>query len=520
MDSITHILDSINSFSSLNFIFSSFFEPLKLLLDKKSIPLSISALLNDSDFIFHLSEASRHMDWINSYFDKSINPLVKKELKKFNHSSKNKEIPYADFRVDRPPVFKNKSRNFKQISFDDILASSHISPVKRRADKPFNFEGSCPFCGAPKDYIYDNNGKGQFLCKACKGTFSVKTTVSDEIGIFCPYCSHSLEKHHDRKGYIVYKCPNYKCSYYLKNKEDPSKTSSNQDYLHYHYREFKFDLDSLNSSCIELKSKVNLAKIHFDSRVLGLVLTYFVNYGLSSRKTALILKQVHGISISHQTVKNYADSAASLINDMVSYYPYKLSSTLTGDETYIKVRNKNHYVFFWSDTEKKIITSHTIYPKRDTECACKSIMDCLQHYNGHIPEDLTLIADGNPIYNAAQLFFKINNISFDLHQVIGVKNKDEESKKYRPYKQIEERLNRTYKQNYHGTNGYDTLDGANSYMVLFVAFHNFLRQHSSLHYHVPVDDEHINKKDLMPDQWLQLIELSNSFHLDAQFSSL
>ena len=196
---------------------------------------------------------------------------------------------------------------------------------------------------------------------------------------------------------------------------------------------------------------------------------------------------------------------------MVDYYPYKIGSLLAGDETYIKVRGKNQYVFFWSDPHSKIITSHTIYPTRDTECACKSIYDCLKHYNGNIPEDLTLITDGNPIYNAAQVFFDISNIKFDLHQVIGVKNKDETSKKYRPFKQIEERLNRTYKQNYYGTNGYDKLDGANSYMILFVCFFNFLRPHSSLGYKTPVTGL-FDHNMLMPDQWLRLIEISHQYH--------
>ena len=167
--------------------------------------------------------------------------------------------------------------------------------------------------------------------------------------------------------------------------------------------------------------------------------------------------------------------------------------------------------FFWSDPSSKIITSHTIYPTRDTECACRSIYDCLRNYNGKIPENLTLITDGNPIYNAAQVFFDINGIKFDLHQVIGVKNKDEISKKYRPFKQIEERLNRTYKQNYYGTNGYDKLEGANSYMILFVCFFNFLRQHSSLKYKTPVSGLFDNNM-LMPDQWLKLIEISHKYH--------
>ena len=186
----------------------------------------------------------------------------------------------------------------------------------------------------------------------------------------------------------------------------------------------------------------NLNKIHFDQKVLGLVLTYYVNYGLSSRKTALILRQVHGLKISHQTVVNYASKVSKLVKPLVDNYPYQLTNTLSGDETYIKVRGKNQYVFFWSDPHTKIITSYTIYANRDTKNACQSIYDCLSKYK-NIPENLLLITDGNPIYNAAQLFFHINGIDFTLKQVIGVKNKDKESKEYRPYKQIEERLNRT-----------------------------------------------------------------------------
>ena len=37
-------------------------------------------------------------------------------------------------------------------------------------------------------------------------------------------------------------------------------------------------------------------------------------------------------------------------------------------------------------------------------------------------------------------------------------------------KQIEERLNRTYKQNYYGTNGYDKIEGANSYIPYLLSF--------------------------------------------------
>lgn len=43
----------------------------------------------------------------------------------------------------------------------------------------------------------------------------------------------------------------------------------------------------------------NLSKIHFGFKVLGLILTYYVNYDIDARKNALIMKQVQGIRISH-----------------------------------------------------------------------------------------------------------------------------------------------------------------------------------------------------------------------------
>lgn len=48
-----------------------------------------------------------------------------------------------------------------------------------------------------------------------------------------------------------------------------------------------------------------------------------------------------------------------------------------------------------------------------------------------IPDNLNIITDGKPIYNTVQVFFKMNEIkNFDLHQVIGVFNKDEVSFKF------------------------------------------------------------------------------------------
>lgn len=514
MQSISQLIELLKSFQSLAYIFCTTLEPLEL---AQSIPDSLAQQLTSFDFLSLIDECKQLLERLNDHIN-VLNPTIAKELKKLlKHpkSGKDRMIPYADFTIDKPPLFKKTVA--VQMSFDDIIKQAEregkeLKPIKHRVSH--SFEGTCPYCGAPHQYIYDNNGKGQYKCKACSNTFTVKTSISEEMGIYCPYCNCKLDKKHDRKGYVVYVCPSNKCSYYKHNKQllkegkgEHLETSSKGHRLRYHYRDFKFTMADLKACKGQNDIDFDLNKIHFDQKVLGLVLTYYVNYGLSARKTALILREVHGVHMSHQTVLNYASKVSKLVNHIVDKYPYRPSNSITGDETYVKVRGINKYVFFFSDPVTKIILSYMIYANRDTRNACESIANCLSKFES-IPDDLLFITDGNPIYNAAQMFFALNGINFTLKQVIGVKNKDETSKEYRPFKQIEERLNRTFKQNYYGTNGYHSLETANEYMVLYVAFFNFLRSHSALKHKTPVDDDLFDKHSLMPDRWLKLIQMS------------
>ena len=106
----------------------------------------------------------------------------------------------------------------------------------------------------------------------------------------------------------------------------------------------------------------------------------------------------------------------------------------------------------------------------------------------------------------------MNDICFDLHKVVGIANRDEVSRKYRPVMQVEERLNRTFRLNYYPMNGFKSLDCANAYMTNFVCFFNFLRRHSSLMYRPPVVIRELQKIPLMPDNWLKLIDMATSYN--------
>ena len=119
---------------------------------------------------------------------------------------------------------------------------------------------------------------------------------------------------------------------------------------------------------------------------------------------------------------------------------------------------------------------------------------------------------------AAQQFFHEfgEKFKFEVTQVIGLTNDDAVSKEFRPYKQLIERLNRTYKASYRPTNGFDNYDGANYDLALWVAYYNFLRPHKFLHGKTPVVDDIIKNGDNMPAKWQLMIFLGQQTILKMQ----
>lgn len=444
-------------------------------------------------------------------------------LKASKQPDKSIDKPYRKLKVDDMPIF-DKVKKYDYI----ILLRNHIAdkgkelkPVNSKVPVPESI--SCPCCGAPHIYIYDNNGgRGQFLCKVCHSTFNRKNHFSKSIILRCPHCNKALESIKDRKFFVVYKCKNNDCSFYIKNINSLSKkqrdlfeTNPHSFKMHYIYRAFNINFKPL-SRISPVKGTVSLPKIYASNHVLGLVLTYYVNYGLSARKTAAIMKDIHQVDISHQTVLNYANTVSIITKPFVDFYPYELSGSVCGDETYIRVNGKWHYIFFFFDAVKKIILSYHVSPNRDTPSAIIAIDDVLSKFKA-IPEKLNIIVDGNPIYLLAQHFFAGKDIFFDVSQVIGLTNDDTVSKELRPLKQIIERLNRTFKGNYRSSHGFGAQHGSVTFVTLFAVYFNFLRPHAALETKVPVVIPELESISNMPARWIKLIQLSEE--LVSSYSS-
>ena len=449
-------------------------------------------------------------------------------LKQWAHDDSNSP-KYQKFKIDELPLILNVEpwdyldyMKYLQWRYKDSYKP--IRPVQRRSECNIADDCKCPRCNAPKIYLYKNNGsKGQLLCKVCQNHFSPEENRYSSLKLRCPHCMNTLVPKKDRKHFIVHKCVNPKCPYYVKNLRKVDKKDLKEDYgknkykLHYIYREFtldffKMDLNSLPKNASSLKFS------KFDSNVMGLCLTMHVNLGLSLRKTSRALKDLYNISISHQQVANFCKTASICIKPFVDNYDYDAGNVFTADETYIKIRGVRAYIWFIMDVAKRSIVGYRISTERDVGACILAMRMAFRHFK-KLPENFRFIADGYSAYVlAAQQFLREygDDFKFNVTQVIGLNNSDEVSKKFRPLKQMIERLNRTYKASYRPTNGFDNVDGANYDLALWVAYYNFLRPHKHNNYRVLNDVEVLKSADNMPGKWQLLIFLGQQTIMNMQ----
>jgi transposase-like protein/predicted RNA-binding Zn-ribbon protein involved in translation (DUF1610 family) len=432
---------------------------------------------------------------------------------------------YREFRVDTVfplPASKfdtTKAFEWKKLKKEkELKTGKPIRPVQLRNGK--TIPCNCRHCDAPKEFLYLNNGKlqSQVKCKICGKTSSTNRTKRNrQTKYLCPYCSKALFKWKESKQSTIYKCPNYTCSHYLNKKglltEEEKAMRDRQKYnpnfkLHYQYREYHISPDDLESVRPSSDTKVDLRNIHNSYHTLGLVLTFTINLGLSSRTTRDALRGIFDISLSHQTVINYINSTAGYLSELIDKNCPKPLSTCAADETYIIVDSKWTYTWFIIDSRTRAICGYNLSQHRGMQPAlallCNSFgrpNECVKHPN--------LITDGNPSYDSAVMAY--NDLIEDddnkliKRSVIGLKNLDKESSENRSFKQLIERLNRTYKYHTRPRAGFKTFDGAVSLTTLFVAFYNFMRPHSALKGFTPVFLESLKSCELMPEKWVTLI---------------
>ena len=174
------------------------------------------------------------------------------------------------------------------------------------------------------------------------------------------------------------------------------------------------------------------------------------------------------------------------------------------------------------DAAKRSIIGYQISDNRGVAPCILSMRTAFKHLK-ELPKNFKFIADGYSAYPLAAQQFYIQSkgkMKFDITQVICLSNDDAVSKEYRPFKQMIERLNRTYKMSYRPTNGFDNIDGANYDLALWVDYYNFLRPHKHNNFKVLNEVEGLNSIDNMPGKWQILILLGQKIILDMQNTTL
>lgn len=478
-----------------------------------------------------MNKISRFVAWICSRFNKQEIELIVKELSDIlnnrNPDIKPKdaikeEFPhYQNFYPDPlPPLTKQPQPQLEWkllLNEHKLKYGKEIKPVKQHAPNlavPSNV--ICRICGAPHIYLYFNNGSkcSQIKCKICSSLSQVNPSFNHKNNYLCPHCSSLLQFWKQRTDFIIYRCVNNLCPNYISNLRNLNKTekilrifSPVSFKLRYHFREFHFSNKQLRISQPK-NIPFNLTHIKNSLNTMALALTFHISFAISARKTALILQKVFNIPISYQTILNYAQIAAFFCHKFNLTFKPKIDDFITGDEAYIKILTKKFYVFFFLSAKSRAIASYHIHHSKEVLPAVISIKEAIRTADPN--QNITAVTDGNPSYIEAINFINQTrpNNPISHKPVIGLQNLDSISTEFRPFKQIIERFNRTFKHHIRPFNGFNIFNGALASTILFVTHYNFLRPHTALNYNVPVPKGELKNISTFQGQWAKVLQIA------------
>lgn len=450
---------------------------------------------------------------------KDRNPDVKPkdDFKEKHPNYRRFTVPTLPPLTEPPNTAKPSGENYKELLTKyEQTHGKPLAPVRCRAGSPRVPDlVVCPCCHAPHEYLYYNDGKKrtQLLCKVCNELFPVERRFRKKTRYYCPYCRHALFTWKQRKEVTIYKCCNDTCEYRIRQTDKLNererklvKEKSSQFKLAYQYREYHFEPSEL-THCAPEDQSFTLTRTHNGPNIIGLVLAFYVSFALSARKTAFVLRSVFGIPISYQSVLNYAAAAAFSCHRFNLNHKGPIDQISAGDEAYIKVMGKQHFVFLFLSSESLKITAYHVADTRETLPAIVAMNEAIRTADQSQP--IVLVTDGNPSYPAGIHFLnEQRGVSIDHKKVIGLQNLDSESEAYRQFKQLIERLNRTFKYHVKPSHGFNSINGAIALVTLFVTHYNFLRPHTSLKWRTPIPLKELEGIATIQGKWAKILSLA------------
>jgi transposase-like protein/transcription elongation factor Elf1 len=362
------------------------------------------------------------------------------------------------------------SLDYRQILKQRQEARKTIKPVKHR--KPISKDITCPHCGAPYTHIYSNatislpdkRGRVQkYKCKVCNHQwFPVRHRK--HITLLCPYCGQRIDLKVHRKEFDKFKCVNPDCEY-------RHKTG-----YRYTWRDYSICLDAVqrNASYAPQPPKTKLSASHFSSASIAVALFFFVSFPLSSREVASILSGAFQLSVSHQSIINWAYAMAYYFYPLLDALPVHLSNVWVVDETYLLYEGKWGYLFTVLDGEHGSILAQVFSPTRSVAGAFAVLEKASRRFNLATCGPIDVITDGLGSYPPAiQLLTSQTKGQFRHRKVIGLKD-GKVKNQYRKYKNLIENYYSVLKPYYYRTRGFGSFQGAVAFSILFTLYYNYL----------------------------------------------
>jgi len=229
-----------------------------------------------------------------------------------------------------------------------------------------------------------------------------------------------------------------------------------------------------NASYAPQTPKVKLSASHFSSTSIAFALFFFISFPLSSREVASILSGTFGLSVSHQSIINWAYAMACYFHPLLDALPVHLSNVWVVDETYLLYEGKWGYLFTVLDGEHGSILAQIFSPTRSVAPAFVVLEKASRRFNLATSGTIDIITDGLGSYPPAiQLLASQTKGLFKHHKVIGLKD-GKVKNQYRKYKNLIENYYSVLKPYYYRTRGFGSFQGAVVFSILFTLYYNYL----------------------------------------------
>ena len=307
----------------------------------------------------------------------------------------------------------------------------------------------CPKCNSHSLYKYgkDKFGNQKYQCRNCKHQFVPARIKSNTRRKYpsCPVCQKASFLHHDYDNYSNYRCSDKKCN-------------------HSFFR-VKPNLN-LAASMSNIVGKEDFKPIRHSIHLVISALTMFYIGGSSFRKISLMLDILYNVKVSHVTISAWCKKFAPIFHSkMLTLIPTMNfnSNEWHADETVVKILCKKYYIWFIIDSETRFVLGFHLSPYRDSKQAF-----ALFNSVKSIGKPNSIVTDRYPDYKVpTKSVFDAKHITVD-------------SFKNDIYNNVIEAFNKQFKYWYKVRYGFNSFESANSMIMMFVFFYNFIRPHSSL----------------------------------------